>query len=426
MVPWLIRAAAIRPDHPALVTPSERLTYVQLEARARRAAGALVDRGVDAGDRVALALPGGADYCAALHGCFLLGAVAVPIDLRLAQAEREARLHSVRVAVEGPLDGPPLEGVPRVAQDVATLMHTSGTTAAPKPVPLSYRNWLANALGSALALGLDQQERWLCPLPLTHVGGLSVLVRSAVYATTAVLGEGFDAEAVAAALGDPSEPITLVSVVATMLERVLDAGLRDPPTLRWALLGGGPISAGLLERANARGVPVAPTYGMTEACSQIATFGWPLPETELGVSDEGEVLVRGPTVSRAALSADGWLHTGDLGELDDRGKLSLAGRLSDVIVSGGENVAPVEVEEVLLTHPAVIDAAVYGRPDREWGEVVIAAVVVRDGIRVHPSGLRAHCVERLARFKVPKTFELVDNLPRTASGKLLRRQLGQD
>ena len=409
------------------MTPNERVTYVQLEARARRVAGALSQRGVRAGDRVALAPAAGSDYCAALHGCFLLGAVAVPIDLRLAPAEREARLHSAKVVVEGPLHGPSLKGVPRVEiEDVATLMHTSGTTAAPKPVPLSYRNWLANALGSAVALGLDQQERWLCPLPLAHVGGLSVLVRSAIYATTAVLGEGFDAAAVAAALRDPSEPITLVSVVATMLQRVLDAGLRDPPTLRWALLGGGPIPAGLLERARARGVPVAPTYGMTEACSQIATFGWPLPETELAVSDDGEVLVRGPTVSRAVLSADGWLHTGDLGTLDDRGKLSLAGRLSDVIVSGGENVAPVEVEEVLLTHPAVLDAAVYGRPDRDWGEVVVAVVVPRDGVELHPTELRAHCAQRLARFKLPKAFELVDILPRTASGKLLRRQLGRD
>ena len=424
MVPWLIRAAAIRPEHPALVTPSERLTYAELEVRARRVAGALAQRGVGAGDRVAIALPGGGAYCAALHGCFLLGAVAVPIDLRLALAEREARLHGVSLVVEEPLDGPALEGVPRIVREgVATLMHTSGTTAAPKPVPLSYGNWLASALGSAVALGLDPQERWLCPLPLAHVGGLSVLVRSAIYATTAVLTDGFDAEAVAVALDDGGEPITLVSVVATMLERVLDGGLRDPPALRWALLGGGPIPPGLLERARAHGVPVAPTYGMTEACSQIATFGWPLPETELAISDEGEVLVRGPTVSRAAVSADGWLHTGDLGKLDDRGKLSLAGRLSEVIVSGGENVAPVEVEEVLRSHSAVIDAAVYGRPDPEWGEAVVAAVVARDGVRVDPSELRAHCAQRLARFKVPKNIEVVGNLPRTASGKLLRRAL---
>jgi O-succinylbenzoic acid--CoA ligase len=163
---------------------------------------------------------------------------------------------------------------------------------------------------------------------------------------------------------------------------------------------------------------------MTEACSQIATFGWPLPDTELAISEAGEVLVRGPTVSRAALAADGWLHTGDLGRLDDRGQLSLAGRLSEVIVSGGENVAPIEVEEVLRSHPAVSDAAVYGRPDHEWGEAVVAAVVARDGIRVDPSELRAHCIRRLARFKVPKAFEFVDDLPRTPSGKVARRRLG--
>ena len=425
MVPWLVHAAATRPDHPALVTSRERLTYAQLEARARVAAGALAERGVVAGGRVALALPAGVDYCAALHGCFLLGAVAVPIDLRLGAAEREARLETVATVVEEALDGPPLEGVRGIEpEEVATLMHTSGTTAATKPVPLTHGNWLASALGSAVALGLDQQEQWLCPLPLAHVGGLSVLMRSAIYATTAVLHERFDPEGVAAALSDPGGQITLVSLVATMLERALDAGLRDPLALRWALLGGGPIPGALLERARAHGVPVAPTYGMTEACSQIATFGWPLPQTELAVSPRGEVLVRGPTVSRAVLSADGWLHTGDLGELDDRGKLSLSGRLSEVIVSGGENIAPVEVEEVLRSHPSVIDAAVYGRPDRDWGEAVVAAVVARDGVRVDPVHLAAHCAERLARFKVPKAFEFVEDLPRTASGKLLRRKLG--
>jgi O-succinylbenzoic acid--CoA ligase len=124
------------------------------------------------------------------------------------------------------------------------------------------------------------------------------------------------------------------------------------------------------------------------------------------------------------VSADGWLHTGDLGELDDSGKLSLSGRLSEVIVSGGENVAPLEVEEVLRAHPAVIDAAVYGRPDREWGEAVVAAVVAHDGVRLDPVELRAHCAKHLARFKVPKFFEFVENLPRTASGKLLRQRLG--
>lgn len=424
MVPWLIRAAAMRADHPALVAPEETLSYAELESRARTAAGALAQRGVGAGDRVALALEAGAGFCAALHGCALLGAVAVPIDLRLPRPERNARLEGVSAIVEDPLDGPRLEALrQRHPDEVATLMYTSGTTAAAKPVPLTYRNWLSSALGSTVALGLDPDERWSCPLPLAHVGGLSILMRSVIYATTAVLHGRFDTPALVAALSDPAERITLVSLVATMLERLLDGGLRDPPTLRWVLLGGGPIPSTLLGRACESRVPVAPTYGMTEACSQIATFGWPLPETELAVSPGGEILVRGPTVSRATLSADGWLHTGDQGALDDRGRLTLTGRLSEIIVSGGENVAPLEVEEVLRTHPAVVDAAVFGRADPQWGEAVVAAVVARDGARLDVEELRTHCSRRLAGFKVPKTFELMSRLPRTASGKLARGKL---
>ncbi len=208
-----------------------------------------------------------------------------------------------------------------------------------------------------------------------------------------------------------------------MLTRLLDAGLLNPPTLRWALLGGGPITQSLVERAAKAGVPVASTYGMTEACSQIATHGRPLLGVEIRLSDENEVLVRGETVSAAASDSDGWLHTGDLGALDDQGRLEITGRRSDTIVTGGENVAPAEVESVLLAHPAVADAAVHGRPDSDWGEAVVATVVLRDGLAADPEGLRSYCADRLARFKVPKTVEFTDRLPRTSSGKLLRRAL---
>jgi O-succinylbenzoic acid--CoA ligase len=203
---------------------------------------------------------------------------------------------------------------------------------------------------------------------------------------------------------------------------LLEAGLSAPPTLRWVLLGGGPIPPGLLDRAAAAQVPVAPTYGMTEACSQIATFGWPLPGVEI-VTAEGEVLVRGATISRQALAADGWLHTGDLGELDARGRLRITGRKSETIVSGGENVAPAEVEAALLEHPAVADAGVFGRPDHEWGEAVVAVVTLRDGATPTAEELRRFCAERMARFKVPKQVEFAPELPRTASGKLLRHRL---
>src|SRR2546430_639478 len=197
-------------------------------------------------------------------------------------------------------------------------MHTSGTTAMPKPVVLSRANFLASALGSAVALGLDPAERWLCPMPLTHVGGLSIPIRSAIYATTAVLHGRFGTEAVLNELMDPARRITLVSLVPTMLSRLLDAGLERPPTLRCALLGGGPIPAPLLQRAQQAGVPVAPTYGMTEACSQIATFGWPITGVDVRTAGDSEVLVRGPIVSASSVSGDGWLHTGDLGRFDER------------------------------------------------------------------------------------------------------------
>jgi O-succinylbenzoic acid--CoA ligase len=209
-----------------------------------------------------------------------------------------------------------------------------------------------------------------------------------------------------------------------MLARVLEAGLHDPPALRWALLGGGPIPPALVDRARDAGVRVAPTYGMTEACSQVATHGWPLPGVSVRIADDGEVLVAGPTVSAAALAPDGWLHTGDVGSLDERGRLTITGRKADTIVTGGENVAPAEVEAVLLDHPAVADAAVHGRPDAEWGEALVATVVLRDGTTADPDQLRAFCAERLARFKVPKAVEFVPELPRTVSGKLLRRELG--
>ncbi|HEY5316677.1 MAG TPA: AMP-binding protein, partial [Solirubrobacteraceae bacterium] len=322
------------------------------------------------------------------------------------------------------VEGPPLAQVaPHRTDAVAAVMYTSGSTAAPKQVRLTYGNWLWNALGSAVALGLDPEERWLCPMPLAHVGGLSILLRSTIYATTVVLSGRFDVEAVKADLSDPERGITVVSLVPTMLSRLLDAGLERPPTLRWALLGGGPIPPALVRRADAAGVPVASTYGMTEACSQIATRGWPLTGVELRVAHDGELLVRGPTVAPGALGPDGWLHTGDLGEVDERGRLTVIGRRSDTIVTGGENVAPAEVEAVLLEHPAVADAAVHARPDEDWGERLIASVVLRPGAEATPEELRGHCAARLASFKVPKAIELTHALPRNPAGKLLRGEL---
>ena len=383
-----------------------QLTYGVLSERAWAAADELRAAGITAGERLALHDDDRLEFAVALHGALIYGAACVPIDSRLSADEQGRRKTGGAVPYE----------------DVATVMYTSGTTSTPRPVYLTTSNWEANAVGSALALGLDLNERWLCVMPLAHVGGLSILLRSALYGTTAVVHERYDTDAVLGELMSPERAITLVSLVPTMLSRLLDAGLRSPPTLRWVLLGGGPIPAALLVRSREAGVPVAPTYGMTEGCSQIATFGVPLYGVELRF-EQGELLARGPSIAPGSLDADGWLRTGDLAELDERGRLRILGRRSDTIVSGGENVAPAEVEAVLLEHPAVADAGVFARPDNVWGEAVVATVVLRTGLTVAAAELQEFVGSRLARFKVPKQIGFSDELPRTASGKLLRREL---
>jgi O-succinylbenzoic acid--CoA ligase len=485
---WLERAAAIAPARTAIETPRGSRSYAELLAEARAGADDLAARGARAGARVAIALPPGLHFAQALHACLLLGAVAVPVDLRLSRVEREQVAAGAAVVVEEPLaaarggdgqgwggrghdgldglaarggdgqgwggrghdglDGLGQDGLGGVAVEgqrhagprgaghdldaVAVVIHTSGTTSAPRPIELSCGNLLWSALGSAVALGLDPRERWLCALPLSHIGGLSILVRSAIYATTAVVHERFETERVLCALQD--EQITLVSLVATTLSRLLDAGLRHPPALRCALTGGGPVAPALLARAREAGVPVCQTYGLTESCSQATTMplaavgeecaGTPLFCTRVRIAADGEILLAGPTLARASLDGDGWLHTGDLGSLDTQSRLRVTGRKSDTIVSGGENVAPTEVEAVLEAHPAVLEAAVVARPDPQWGEAVTAIVVLRPGAELAHEPLRAHCAASLAPYKVPKRIVLSgEPLPRTRSGKLLRREV---
>jgi o-succinylbenzoate---CoA ligase len=408
MEPWLERAASVWPGRVAIDSPSGSLTYAEL-----RALACSFDAAPD--DRVAIALPFGLDFAVAVHACLFRGAVAMPIDGRLPGRERTAQVREAGIVIDAPLRAadvtPPDAFAPAHVPDPGDrclVVHTSGTTGSPRPVTLSYGNVLANALGCFAALGHSRSERWLCPLPLSHVGGLMVLLRSVIAGTTAVLDSWRD-------------DITIASLVPTQLSRLLEAGTPPPASLRVVMLGGAPADPTLLTRARDAGWPVAPTYGLTQACSAVTvadpgdteTSGAPLPGMRVSIAADGEILVSGPTVA-----GGGVLRTGDLGRLSG-GRLVVVGRKSDTIVTGGENVAPTEVEAVLLEHPAVVEAGVVGRPDPEWGEAVTAFVVARGPV----GDLRAFCRERLPGFKVPKTISVVDALPRNAAGKLLRREL---
>jgi o-succinylbenzoate---CoA ligase len=435
---WLAQRAQSCPERTALVTEGSSVTYAELEAEATWVARRLAAYGVRREGTAALTMHPRREEVVLLHALMKLGACAVPISPQLTESERSSVLASERPAVD-------LNDAAELTQTEADLpllgehdmddlccrILTSGTAGEPQPVGLTYGNFLFSAVGSAFNIGVDPGDRWLCCLPLSHVAGLSIVLRSVIYGTTAVLLDGFDTDKVATAL--VSGDISVLSLVPTQLIRLLeaDADLFQP---RAILIGGGPVPPDALEEALARGATVVQTYGMTETCSQVTTLapedaerkigsaGRPLLTTHVRIED-GEILVQGPTVAPGCYEADGWLHTGDLGHIDDEGFLYVSGRRSEVIVTGGENVMPAEVEAVLVAHPAVADAAVVGRPDPEWQEAVCALVVLAEGAETSDEALREHCSVSLAPFKVPKRVDFVSSLPRTSSGKLLRGEL---
>ena len=435
---WLAQRAQSCPERTALVTEASSVTYAELEAEATWVARRLAAYGVRRGATAALTVHPRREEVVLLHALMKLGSVALPLSPQLTEAERAALLAAERPAVD-------LNDAAELTQTEADLpllgehdmddlqcrILTSGTSGEPRPVSLTYGNFLFSAVGSAFNIGVDPGDRWLCCLPLSHVAGLSIILRSVIYGTTAVLLDGFDTEQVASTL--VSGDISLLSLVPTQLIRLLEAGA-DLSRPRAILIGGGPVLPDALRDALERGATVVQTYGMTETCSQVTTLapadakrkvgsaGRPLLTTHVRIED-GEILVQGPTVSREALDPDGWLHTGDLGHIDEEGFLYVTGRSSEVIVTGGENVMPAEVEAVLVSHPAVADAAVVGQPDPEWQEAVCALVVLGGDSEASEEELRAHCSAALARFKVPKRVDFVSSLPRTASGKLLRGEL---
>ncbi|WP_141332484.1 AMP-binding protein [Myxococcus sp. AB025B] len=342
--------------------------------------------------------------------------------------------------------------VPLAEDSPRVVLFTSGTTGRPKGAVLTEGNFRASCRASAENLGSHPAPRWLGTLPLFHVGGLAMLTRTAYEGGCLVLHERFDAEATSRAI---DEGVTHASLVATTLERVLDirAGRQVPETFKLALIGGGPVPVFLLERARAVGLLALQTYGLTEACSQVTTespseadgktAGRSLPGTQVrivgddgaarGPGEEGNIEVRGPTVmagywnrpdSTREAFRDGWLHTKDLGVLDARGRLTVLSRRADLIVRGGENIYPAEVEAVLANHPAVQEAAVIGVTDARWGEVPVAFLAPRTGQqRPDAPVLETWCRDSLAGFKLPTRFIWLDVLPRNAMGKLERTAL---
>lgn len=472
--PWLAQRAARDPEAVALRLGDRTISWAALAAEARGLAAALAGRGIGRGDLVAVRMAPHPRMIALLHALQELGAAMLPLNRRLVPAERRRILAHARprliVDGEGDRRGlPGDEGDGGVhpfddlqVGDVATaslatealeagralaVVYTSGTTGDPKGVVLTNANFAAAARVSQRRLGHGAGDVWLATLPLFHVGGLAILVRSVLEGSAVLLEDGFDEARVASVL--ERGEATMVSLVPTMLVRVLDR-LRAPvsPRVRCVLVGGASLAPELGRRALEAGLPVSATYGMTEACSQIASsepgsedaacglVGRPLDDVSVEIRDAdeqgwGEIVVRGPNVTAGYLHedqddrgsrGDGWLPTGDFGRLHEDGRLEVSGRRSDLIVTGGENVSPTEVEGVLDGHADVAESLVVGVDDDQWGQALLALVVAAEGRRPEPEDLRLWCRQRLAAYKTPREIRLVEALPRTPTGKLLRRR----
>lgn len=379
---------------------------------------------------VVVDLAPGPRLVAALRAAWEGGPAVAPLPHGLAPRARAEVLGSLRgsrlVSERGSV---PLPDPLAVADDVALVVATSGSTGAPKSVALSRRALETSALAGSVRLGVDRQTRWLCCLPLSSMGGIGVLTRSFVAGSEPVVLRRFTPEGVAQA-GD----VDALSLVPTMLVRLLDAGV-DLARFRHILLGGAGAHPALLARARAAGAAIVTTYGLTETCGGCVYDGVPLDGVEVDVGGAGgRIRIRGPVLAEgyrgpdgdagAVTAADGWLVTADLGRLAADGRLEVLGRADDVIVTGGVNVAAGRVAALLAEHPAVADAAVLGVGDADWGQRVVAVVVPLDPAAPPDlPTLRAFVAERTTSAEAPRQLLLTERLPLLPNGKLDRLAL---
>lgn len=483
----IARRAELDPDRIALeeVGSGRKLTYSQLDGRAALLAGLMDQYGVGRGDRVAILCRNRIAFFEILFACAKIGAILVPLNWRMPAAELDglirdcepsllfhggeegetvAALTSAGPAID--LDGDveqrleeaaPLSRRHWGAEESWYILYTSGTTGRPKGVVYLYRMALANHVSIGSAIGLGRDDRTLCFLPLFHTAGINLHALPTLFAGGRVrLLEGFDPDALIDLI-DAREVDTFFAV-PTVYQMLVDHprfAAAPLDTVRHWGCGGAPLPDHLVERYRDLGIRVCNGMGMTEtgptalladprdAWDRIGSVGKPQMLCSVRIVDEagrdvpddevGDLLFAGPGVTpgywrneeatRQAFTPDGWLRSGDLARRDPDGFYYIAGRRKEMFISGGENVYPVEVENVLAAHPDIIDAAVVAEPHPRWGEVGRAFVQLRPGGEVDEAALRAFCRERLAAYKVPAAFDYVTDFPRTSAGKICKHLL---
>ncbi|WP_051994402.1 o-succinylbenzoate--CoA ligase [Listeria rocourtiae] len=462
---WLEKRVRLSPERTALVFQDRKETFLDIYDAVCELAGKLASFGVRDGMSVALLGRNDRDTFLMIHALQQLGARTVLLNNRLTATEVLFQMQDARVEwcfyadvfrdkVSDDISSVTFADVmeARVSEvslvshfameRVASIMYTSGTTGQPKGVMQTFGNHWWSGTGSMLNLGLQTNDSWLCAVPIFHISGLSILMRSVIYGIPVYLEERFDATRVDQFLR--SGEVTLISVVTTMAQRLLDVfTTRYHSNFRCMLLGGGPASREMLEACFLNGIPLVQSFGMTETASQIVTLppeeaflkigsaGKPLFPAEVRIGEQDEIMLKGPSImlgylhnksaTENAFDEDGWFRTGDVGYLDDNGFLFVLDRRSDLIISGGENIYPTEVEHVLLEYPEIKEVAVVAQPDAYWGDVPIAFIVANN--MIDTADLFEFCQEKLAKYKVPRQFHFLEALPKTASQKIQRHRL---
>jgi len=468
---WLEIQAERIPDKPAVISSRGTITYKQLYSFAGEIADAMSERGIKNGTHVGIVSVNSVEYVLCIHALLLLKAVIVPVNVRLLRHEM---IDQIRFAdCEFLITEDAWESEERIKQlqyftfndlktsrstsefsshaispkKVCLLMYTSGTSGEPKCVMHSRHSLFYNALASKIRLQTVSTDSWLLALPIYHIGGFSIVIRSLVYGIPIIIPSGFQTDDIKNSIYqcDPA----IVSLVPTMLQRLLDDDAKPNPSHKTILLGGGVISVQLVEEAQHMGWNITTTYGTTETGSQIATLdsnspctfgtvGRALPFSKIKIVDvsgktipvgtSGEIVVNTPSLMEGyyknkeiteRVLQNGWYSTGDDGYLTKEGCLTISSRRSDLIVSGGENINPVEVENVLSGHPDIRDVCVVPYTDTEWGEVP-AAVIVSNKDAVTLESIKQFLMGKIASYKIPKKVFLRDVLPYTSTGKLQR------
>ncbi|UYQ75850.1 o-succinylbenzoate--CoA ligase [Limosilactobacillus reuteri] len=461
---WLLKQAATQPNQIAIDDGNERLSFAELKKQVEVVVGK-IDH-LNPGSRVGLLATNTLMSYKLALAIMCSGRTIVWLNWRLAGEELERQIKDSglqlclvenslwRSGMTNPFksysaflitNADPGELIPVFKSDwVASIMYTSGTTGKPKGVLQTFGNHFYSAVSSALNLGLSSADKWLCVAPIFHISGFSIIMRGLIYGMTVRLVEKFRAEEIERILAN--ETVTIMSVVPFMLKKLIQqqnkTNTHYNSAFRCMLLGGGTIDRETLEICLQRSIPVVQCYGMTETCSQIVALrsidallklgsvGQPLFLTQLKLSKDGEILLKTPALTPGYLNLpdklpskmiDGWYRTGDIGHLDKEGYLYIDGRADEMLISGGENIFPQEVEQVYQRYPQINEVAVVGQNDSVWGQVPVAFVV--SDRRLSTTKLMNYGYEHLARYKVPQHYIFVSELPKNASGKIRRFML---